>query len=214
MTNLVPQREITPEREITPANWAMLAAMPDVLAVSQTEKAQIAKKLLFCFENNLPLNLAVNGGLYVVNNRLEMEGIVIRAKIKQHPQYDYQILHLDDVKCVLGGLVNNEPIGTVEYTIEHARRADLLNKENWKKYPEDMLLNRATSRLYKYYLPNLFSQPVYVRGEIQGNYTQQHTDIDQLLKDYSPNTILEAMNGTDGTYNEVVNYLENMNENN
>jgi len=36
---------------------------------------------------------------------------------------------------------------SVQYTLEDARRANLLNKDNWKKYPHNMCWSRATSQL-------------------------------------------------------------------
>lgn len=38
---------------------------------------------------------------------------------------------------------------TKEFSMADARRADLLGKDNWNKYPDDMLINRARARCLK-----------------------------------------------------------------
>ena len=99
--------ELTIQREMNPANWQMLESIALTTAgQSQLERAKIAKHLLFCFENDLPLSLAVNGGLYTVNNRVEVEGTVIRAQIRKHPNYDYVIETLTDKSCIMVILEN------------------------------------------------------------------------------------------------------------
>jgi len=153
--------------EINQATWSLVRQMANDMAVANNEKAKIAQRLLFCLENDLPLSLAVNGGLYVVNNRVEVEGNVIRAKIKSHPNYNYKIMRLDDTGCTLQAIEDGEIIGEVTFEEEHARRAGLLTKDNWKYYPADLYLNRATSRLYKRFMPDLFFAPVYIHGEIE-----------------------------------------------
>ncbi len=41
------------------------------------------------------------------------------------------------------------------WTIDRARRANLVNKDNWRKYPEDMLLARASTALCRAVFPDV-----------------------------------------------------------
>lgn len=52
-----------------------------------------------------------------------------------------------DSCTVYGKRGDNGDTGEFEYTLEMAKRAGLLGKDNWKKYPEAMLWARAVSQL-------------------------------------------------------------------
>ena len=199
--------ELTVQREMNPANWQMLSAIAESTAMAKSEQVKVAKHLLFCFENQLPLSLAVNGGLYTVKNRVEVEGTVIRAQIRKSPDYDYKIITLTDKECTIeiGKLeqeylielsedlktqISTRPIdkyayvtiGQASFTIEDAKQAGLIKPDSpWEKYPTDMLLNRATSRAYKRLCPDIFMQSVYVRGEISDNALIDVIDVDGVI---------------------------------
>lgn len=210
------------QQELTPATWGMINSIVTATATNKLEQAKIAQKMLFAFENGLPLNLAFNGGLYNVNNRVEVEGNVIRAQIRKHPNYDYQIIELNEKGCTLAITFNGDEIGRASFGEEDAKRAGLLKgKDNWEKYPADMYLNRATSRAYKRFCPDIFFTPVYVHGEIEGTdfidgeivESEPQTTLNDLVNRFSPDDILTANNGrmpsTQAEIDAVMTELEN-----
>lgn len=221
--------ELTVRREINPANWDLIKSIAETTAIAKSEQSKIAKHLLFCFENDLPLSLAVNGGLYTVNGRVEVEGTVIRAQIRKHPDYDYVIVKLDEMECIIEigkrekietGPLNiryeTNTIGQVSFTIEDAKQAGLIKPDSaWSKYPTDMLLNRATSRAYKRFCPDIFMQSIYVRGEIGSDPAIVTVDADgvilptiqEMIADKGHDIVLEAMNATDGSQQAVYEYI-------
>jgi len=199
---------IQEKQQLTPANWSMINSIVQATATNKLEQAKIAQKMLFAFENGLPLNLAFNGGLYNVSGRVEVEGNVIRAQIRKHPHYDYQIIELTEKGCTLAITYDGNEIGRATFGEEDAKRAGLLKgKDNWEKYPADMYLNRSTSRAYKRFCPDIFFTPVYVRGEIEGTdfvddfvegevtITSPQTTLNDLVTRFAPDAILEANNG-------------------
>ena len=201
------------QQEMTPAVWDMLKSIAETTAIAKSEQAKIAKHLLFCLENELPLSLAVNGGLYTVNNRVEVEGTVIRAQIRKHPEYDYIITRLDEEGAEITITFQGQELGRASFTEEDAKQADLLSKDNYKKFPTDMYLNRATSRAYKRFCPDIFMQSVYVRGEIQGhdaNVIEGQTvpTMDNLIDHYGADLVLQAANATGGDMDAMVAWLE------
>lgn len=199
---------IQEKQQLTPANWQMINSIVTATATNKLEQAKIAQKMLFAFENGLPLNLAFNGGLYNVSGRVEVEGNVIRAQIRKHPHYDYQIIELTEKGCTLAITYDGNEIGRATFGEEDAKRAGLLKgKDNWEKYPADMYLNRSTSRAYKRFCPDIFFTPVYVRGEIEGTdfvddfvegevtITSPQTTLNDLVTRFAPDAILNANNG-------------------
>lgn len=59
-----------------------------------------------------------------------------------------------------------DSLGTSEFTIEDARRAGLLDKDNWKRYPRSMLFARALTAGARWYTPDLFDGPAYTPDEL------------------------------------------------
>jgi hypothetical protein len=205
--------ELIKQQEMTPAVWDMLKSIAETTAMAKVEQAKIAKHLLFCLENELPLSLAVNGGLYTVNNRVEVEGTVIRAQIRKHPDYDYIITRLDEKGAEIAIMFQGQELGRAGFTEDDAKKADLMGKDNYKKFPTDMFLNRATSRAYKRYCPDIFMQSVYVRGEIQGNDPAVIEgvivpSIDDLIKEYGHDAVLSAANASGGDLGAMAEWLE------
>ncbi len=215
------EKALITQRQITPDVWSMLGAIAETSATAMAERQKIAKHLLFCYENELPLSLAVNGGLYTVKNRVEVEGTVIRAQIRKHPDYNYEIRELNDEVCAIAITRDGEKIGEASFTKEDAMAADLWNKDVWQKYPQDMLLNRATSRAYKRFCPDIFFMSVYVRGEIQGSESDviegevvnSTPSMDDLITDYGHELVLKAMQENGGDILAASEWLKNNNPN-
>ena len=67
-------------------------------------------------------------------------------------------------------LRENELVGEVEFTVEDAKRAGLTGKDNWRKYPSDMLWARMISRAKRRVAPDV-CMGAYVEGEISGSAT-------------------------------------------
>jgi hypothetical protein len=215
------EKALAIQREMTPAIWQMISGIVEATSRGQMEKVVTAQKMLFCYENDLPLNLAVNGGLYVVKNRLEVEGNVIRAQLRRHPEYDYRIDKLDNTGCTMTITRSGTDVGTVSFNQDDAKLAGLLKgKENWEKYPADMYLNRATSRAYKRFAPDIFYNAVYVRGEMNEQDDPFIVDADgeimptiqELIDLYGNDAVLEAMQKAGDEIGNIVTYLESNHE--
>lgn len=115
--------------------------------------------------------------LYVYEGNVHLSSGLMAARIQQHPQYNYRVIESTKERCELEfwGYQpdwDHDPnqsiwqvLGRSTWTIEEAREAGLLSKDNWKKYQEDMLFSRALSRGAKKYCQSVFGGPVYAIGE-------------------------------------------------
>lgn len=168
---------LTVQQELTPAVWEMLLSIGTAskaartLGVMTAEEAAI--KLLFCWENGLPLT-AANNGLYIVNGRIAAQTNIIAAQLRRHPDYDYEVIEVTDKGATVAILRRNSKgemaeIGRASFTEADASRAGLLAKDNWKGYPDDLYFARALSRAQRRYAPDVFMQPVYTPEELNGN---------------------------------------------
>ena len=109
-------------------------------------------------------------GIYIVKGRVTLSANLIGAAVKRSGRYDYQVKRLDGAECaiVFYSLIGDEPfnIGTSSFTIEDAKRAGLVNGDNWKKYPRNMLFARALSNGAKWFCPDVFGGAVYTPDEL------------------------------------------------
>jgi len=165
--------EIT-QQKLTPDVYEMLEKI--ALASYDSRKFGITKpgeatiKLLFCLEAGLHLSTA-NTGLYIVNGKLAVQSNTIAAKLRQHPNYDYEIKEHTDKICTieiwrLGRSGEWGVAGVSTFTIDDAKSAGLLGKDVWKQYPKNMLFGRAITNGYRFYAPDVFGMPLYIPEEL------------------------------------------------
>lgn len=72
-----------------------------------------------------------------------------------------------DEACVRGKRLDNGDEMTCTWTLEMAQRAGLLNKQNWKQYPEAMLWARAVSQLCRMLFADCFAGATYTDEEAE-----------------------------------------------
>jgi hypothetical protein len=74
---------------------------------------------------------------------------------------------------VVGKRADNGDTMEVTWTLAMADRAGLLNKSNWKKYPEAMLWARAVSQLCRELFADCFAGATYTTEELGAEYTDE-----------------------------------------
>ena len=95
--------------------------------------------------------------VYVVNGRLALTAKAMAGLIKRSKKYDYIIKKLDDTECTIDIMASGELVGSTTFTFKDAAKASLVNKDNWKNYPKNMLFARAISNACRFYCPEVIS---------------------------------------------------------
>jgi len=112
--------------------------------------------------------------LHVVNGRLGMEGSAMLAKIRKSGVCEYVTMHLegtpyeDNYRAVVKSKRKADSAEYVtDFSVDDAKRAKLWDaKDNWKKYPKDMLTWRAVSRhARRYYTDEIWA--MYTPDELE-----------------------------------------------
>lgn len=141
--------------------------------------AQAAVKLIF--GRGLGLSDYDSMTLHLVEGKIVMPAHLMAAAIKKHGAYDYRA-EVGQSSCTitffsrLGGKL--EKIGTTTWTLDDAKRAGLVERQNWRRYPSAMLFARCISAGYKQHCPDaLGHSPVYVEahGELEIEPSQART---------------------------------------
>lgn len=95
--------------------------------------------------------------LHFYEGKVSMSSDLIVALVKRSPTCKYlRILRTDDKACEMETLREGDPGPTrIIWTIQDAQQAGLTSKDNWKKYPRDMLRARCGVTICRAVYPEL-----------------------------------------------------------
>lgn len=130
------------------------------------EKPGVMMIMLAARELAIPPMQALNGGLNIINGKVEISARMMNAMIRRA---GHQIIvhACTDMECILiGKRCDTGESQKASYSVADAQRAGLVKQGGgWTKFPKDMCFARALSRLAR----QLFSDVIgmgYVEGEI------------------------------------------------
>lgn len=123
---------------------------------------------------------ALNGGFYIVNGKISMSTAMMADRIRQKG-HSIRIPEWTKDKCVVIGIrKDNGDSVKFEFSLDDASAAGLLNSPTWKKWPKQMLYNRAMSTLARTLFPdvvgNAYSEDE--KHDIQGTPPEKRPEED------------------------------------
>lgn len=103
----------------------------------------------------------------VIQGRLTMSAELMRALVARSPVCEYLMqTEATETQATFETKRQGHPEPTsYTYTLNDAKVASLLSKDNWKKHPREMLLARASSGLCRQVYPDLLAGIVYTPEE-------------------------------------------------
>jgi len=133
------------------------------------EQAGVMMIMLSARELNIPPMQAMNGGLNIINGKVEISARMMSALIRR-AGHQIVVKENSDVSCTLiGKRCDTGESQGASFTIQEAQKAGLVKPGGgWTKWPKDMCFARALSRLSR----QLFSDVIgigYVEGEIKAS---------------------------------------------
>jgi len=145
------------------------------------DKAGVMMIMLSARELGIAPMQALNGGLNIINGKVEISARMMSALIRK-AGHQIIVKECNDTHCFLIGkrFDTGESLST-SFSIQDAQKAGLVKPGGgWVKFPKDMCFARALSRLAR----QLFSDVIgigYVEGEIVASGEQKISDIDSLV---------------------------------
>lgn len=110
---------------------------------------------------------ALNGGMYFIDGKVEMDGKLMLALIRQRGHSITKDPKSTSINCILHGRrADNGDTWTESFSLEEAKTAGLLSRGSYQKYGKDMFQWRALGRLARFLFPDVI-KGCYVQGEIQ-----------------------------------------------
>lgn len=101
--------------------------------------------------------------VHIIDGRAALAAEVLRRKVLEAGHSIWPV-EMSSTKVTFSGHRRNEPdrVVTVTWTMDDARKAGLANKQNWSKYPRQMLTARATAELCRLMAPDAIAGMVAV----------------------------------------------------
>lgn len=109
---------------------------------------------------------ALNGSFYFVQGKVELTSTMMNDLIRRRGHSITKDKKSDDTICILHGKrKDNNDTWSESFSIEDAKQAGIYRNQ-WLKYPKDMLFARALSRLARQLFPDVI-KGCYVEEEIK-----------------------------------------------
>lgn len=124
--------------------------------------------------------------VHVIEGNATLSANTMAGMIKSSGRYDYTVVKKEVDGCVIDfyEIIKGKrtKIGTESFDKAEAQAAQLLNKQNWQKYPKAMMFARCISNGTRTYCPDVFSgMLVYTPDELnaQVNIAGDVIDMDE-----------------------------------
>lgn len=153
MTEQTTQLEVLKEPMALGEVFAASGMFPDIKTQSQA-----VVKIMAGRELGLSAFQSVSG-IYMVKGKLALQAGVMSSLVKRSKKYDYTVDELTEKICKLTfydiSQTEHRKLGLSKFTFADAARALLVDKDNWKSYPKNMLFARALSNGARWYCPDV-----------------------------------------------------------
>ena len=121
-------------------------------------------------------------GVHIIQGKPTLAANLMAAAVKRTGKYNYRVVEASDKRCEIEWLEGNETVGKSSFTWDEATRAGLNSKDNWKKYPSDMLFARALSRGQRRFAPDIFNgATVYTPDEMGATVDEEGRVVDATV---------------------------------
>lgn len=153
-------------------NWSRMVTMSQQLAGSNLVRARgfntqpdVLMVLLAAHDLGVASTLAIQK-FHVIDGKVSMSAELMAALVVRDG-HEIWVEQSDDQVAIAGGRrKGSEKASSSVFTIEDARRAQLLEKKNWKHYPKAMLWARAVSALCRMAFPDVLCGLTYTPDEL------------------------------------------------
>lgn len=157
------QDPVAPFIESLDARWRVAKMIAGSGMVKDSRPEAVLSKMLAGYELGVPPMMSVRS-IHFFDGQLVFSSSLMRALAQRHG-VGFEVVVWDETECSLEVTRPGRPVFKVSFTMEEAKTAGLLHKDNWKKYPKDMLFARASARGCRAVAPDIF-MGVYIDDEV------------------------------------------------
>jgi len=127
--------------------------------------------------------------IHIIKGKPVIGANLMAAAVKAHPKYDYRVTTNTNELVEIVFYQDGKQLAVSNFSMQDAKAAGLAERDNWLKFPRNMLFARAISNGVRWYCPDVFSgNAVYTPGELGDDVEAVAVDLE--VKDtQTPNDI-------------------------
>lgn len=131
-------------------------------------------------------------GIHIIQGKPTIGAGLMASRVKASGKYNYKVIEMTDVNCIIEFYEGGNPIGQSSFSIEDAKKAGTKNLE---RFPRNMLFARAISNGVRWYCPDIYEGPVYVPEEMESVTEDiQHAEVKKQLNEDQWNRMIKSIN--------------------
>ncbi len=147
------------------------------------DQAGVMMIMLAARELGIPPCQALNGGLNIIQGKVEISARMMSALIRK-AGHQLKVQECTSTQCVLVGRRSDTgETQNASFSVAEAQQAGLVKPGGgWVKWPKDMCFARALSRLAR----QLFSDVIgigYIEGEISQSFQEKPAEMQSIISD-------------------------------
>lgn len=174
--------------DIAPVNYEMMWKVsqrvtntPFVPKALQGKPESVLACILYGAEMGIGPMQSLNS-IHVIEGRASMSPELMRAMVARYG-HRIDVIENSNEACEMKGIrKDTESTATVRWTMADAKKAGLVGKTNWDKYPRAMLMARCTSELCRILFPDIIAGLSYTPEEV-ASIEGVELPIEQLVED-------------------------------
>jgi hypothetical protein len=142
-------------------------------------------------------------GVAIIQGKPAVGANLQAAAVKRTGKYNYRVIEMTNEACELEFYEAGKAVGKSRFDLKDAAAAGLSGKDNWKKWPRNMLFARAISNGVKWYAPDIFNgATVYTPDELGASEDADGNIVSEIPEQEVPDpaaspdhqmTLIEAM---------------------
>jgi hypothetical protein len=107
-------------------------------------------------------------GIHIVEGKVSLGAKLVAAAIERSERYSFRVdpQRFNEQECAIDFYKHGELVGTSVFTMADATKAGVAGKDNWRKYPRNMLFARAMTNGAQWYAAGVFGGPIYTPEEL------------------------------------------------
>lgn len=188
---------------------ALTAKLKDSHALPDSIKnpAQLMMVFLAGYEAGMSPMQSISS-YYIVNGKVTIYGEAVMRQLRQ-AGFSAEWLESTKEKATVKITDNKKGSITETFTFEEAKEAGLTHKDNWKKYPKDLLRWKALGRAVRFFCPEVLGG-FYMKEEAEDfNGIDVQAKVTETVEDTMPGVTLDAAPAQPQGYDEAVAVWEN-----
>jgi hypothetical protein len=116
-------------------------------------------------------------GVAIIQGKPAVGANLMAAAVKRTGKYNYRVTKNTDKEVEITFFEGKEEIGKSSFTWADAEKASLTNKDNWKKYPRNMLFARALSNGIRWFAPDIYNGATVYTPDEMGAVTDEEGNV-------------------------------------